>query len=149
MDPIPCFHCGEYFPPSPRHKDQKYCKKPVCQRAKKAEWQRNKMATDPVYKADQKQSHYEWLRATPNYWKDYRKRNPEKAERNRILQIIRNRRRRKCQDSVAKMDASVIAKMDASKRNDFRLVGQFWLVPVIAKMDASKVFLHEIPAGYG
>jgi hypothetical protein len=107
------------------------------------------MDTDPVYKADQKQSHQEWLWANPNYWKDYRKRNPEKAERNRILQIIRNRRRRKCEDSVAKMDASVIAKMDASKRNDFRLVGQFWLVPVIAKMDASKIVLRQIPGSYG
>ena len=135
MDPIPCFHCGEYFPPSPRHKDQRYCKKAECQRARKAEWQRNKIYTDPRYNADQKQSHQEWLRANPNYWKDYRKRNPEKAERNRILQIIRNRRRRKRQDSDAKMDARVIAKMDASKRNDFRLVGQFWLVPVIAKTD--------------
>ena len=149
MDPIPCFHCGQYFTPSPRHKDQRYCKKPACQRARKAEWQRNKMATDPQYKADQKQSHYEWLRANPNYWKDYRKRNPKKAERNLILQIIRNRRRRKCKDSAAKMDAPVIAKMDASKRNDFRLVGQFWLVPVIAKMDALKIILRTIPASYG
>lgn len=104
MDPIPCFHCGVYFPPSPRHKNQRYCKKPGCQRAKKAEWQRHKMDTDPEYKAGQKQSHYEWLRANPDYWKDYRKRHPEKVERNRILQVIRNRRRRKSQDFLAKMD---------------------------------------------
>ncbi|MCK4390306.1 MAG: hypothetical protein KAV83_08740 [Desulfobacterales bacterium] len=148
MDSIPCFHCGEYFAPSPRHKNQRFCKKPECQRARKAEWQRNKMDTDPVYKADQKQSHQEWLWANPNYWKDYCKRNPDKAERNRILQTIRNRRRRNSKGSDAKMDASMIAKMDASKRNDFKLVGQFWLVPVIAKMDALKVFLHVVPAGY-
>ncbi|MBW2610572.1 MAG: hypothetical protein JRC68_09545 [Deltaproteobacteria bacterium] len=148
MDPIPCFSCGDYFPSSPRHKSQRYCKKPKCQRAKKAEWQRHKMHTDPEYKAGQRQSHQEWLRANPNYWKGYRKRHPEKAERNRILQIIRNRRRRKPEGSDADTDTSLIAKMDASKRNDFGLVGQFWLVPVIAKMDASKIVLRQIPAGY-
>ena len=114
MDPIVCFHCGVYFPASPRHKNQRFCKKPECQRARKAEWQRNKMNTDPEYNASQKQSHYAWLRANPNYWKDYRKRNPEKAERNRILQIIRNRRRRKPEGSAADTDTTLIAKMDAS-----------------------------------
>lgn len=149
MDLICCFNCGAYFPASPRHKNQRYCKKPECRRAKKAEWQRNKLDTDPEYRAGQRQSHYEWLRANPNYWKDYRKRNPEKAERNRILQIIRNRRRRKPEGSDADTDTSLIAKMDASKRNDFTLVGQFWLVPVVAKMDALKIVLRTIPASYG
>ena len=148
MDPIPCCHCGDYFPPSPRHKDQRFCKKSACQKARKAEWQRNKMATDPEYRANQRQSHQEWLWANPNYWKGYRKRNPEKAVRNRMLQTIRNRRRGKSQDSNAKMDTSLIAKMDASKPNSFNLVGQFWLVPVIAKMDALKICLHTVPGGY-
>jgi hypothetical protein len=148
MEPIPCCHCGAYFSSSPRHKDQRFCKKPACQKARKAEWQRYKIATDSEYKANQRQSHQEWLWANPNYWKDYRKRNPEKVVRNRMLQTLRNRRRRKAQDSNAKMAPSLIAKMDASKPNNFNLVGQFWLVPVIAKMDALKICLHTIPAGY-
>jgi hypothetical protein len=36
--------------------------------------------------------------------------------------------------------------MDASKPEDFSPIGQFWLVPVIAKMDALKIFLHPIAA---
>jgi hypothetical protein len=32
------------------------------------------------------------------------------------------------------MDAPVIAKMDPSKGDNFKVLGQFWLVPVIAKM---------------
>jgi hypothetical protein len=103
------------------------------------------MRTDPEYRADERQSHQEWLRANADYWKDYRKRNPEKVERNRTLQIVRNRRRRRAKEAS---DTTLIAKMDASKSNSFNLVGPFWLVPVIAKMDASKVFLHKIPAGY-
>jgi len=105
------------------------------------------MRTDPVYRANQKSSQQKWLAATPDYWKAYRKRNPEKAERNRILQAIRNRKARN-PSSDAKMDMSVIAKMDSSKSDNFKVLGQFWLVPVIAKMDALKVHIVKIPICY-
>ena len=146
MNPIPCCHCGDYFPPSPRHRNQRFCKKPKCQRARKAEWQRNKMDSDPEYRANQRQSHQEWLRANPTYWQDYRRRNPKKAERNRLLQAIRNRRRCKSQEVNAREDPALIAKMDASRPSNFRPFGQFWLVPVIAKMDALKIYLHQLTA---
>ena len=48
MEKILCAYCGDLFDPSPRHKNQTVCKKPECQRAKKAEWQRHKMKTDPA-----------------------------------------------------------------------------------------------------
>jgi hypothetical protein len=104
------------------------------------------MHTDADYRANQRQSHQEWLRANPNYWKDYRRRNPKKAERNRLLQAIRNRHRHKSHQANAREDPPLIAKMDASKPEYFRPIGQFWLVPVIAKMDALKIFLHPIAA---
>ena len=85
MEQILCCHCGDFFPPSPRHKKQDYCKKPKCRRARKAAWQRNKLQTDSDYRLTQKLSQKSWAEANPNYWKEYRKRNPEKAERNRIL----------------------------------------------------------------
>ena len=135
MEKIPCTYCGDFFDPSPRHKNQTACKKEKCQRAKKAAWQRFKMKTDPVYSANQKSSQNKWLAANPNYWKAYRKRNPEKAERNRILQASRNRKAR-APSSNAKMEGSVIAKMDPSNSDNFRVLGQFWLIPVIAKMYA-------------
>ena len=147
MEPILCTYCGDFFDPSPRHKNQTACKKPTCQRARKAAWQRYKMKTDPVYRANQKSSQQKWLAVTPDYWKAYRKRNPEKAERNRIFQAIRNRKARN-PSSDAKMDMSVIAKMDSSKSDNFKVLGQFWLVPVIAKMDALKVHIVKIPICY-
>ena len=146
MDQIPCCHCGDYFAASPRHRNQKFCKKPKCQRARKAEWQRNKLDSDPEYRANQRQSHQEWLQANPTYWKDYRRRHPKRAERNRLLQGIRNRRRCSSYQANAREDPPLIAKMDASRPSNFKPVGQFWLVPVIAKMDALKIFLHPIPA---
>ena len=139
MEQILCTYCGDFFDPSPRHKNQTACKKLKCQQAKKAAWQRFKMKTDSIYSANQKSSQQKWLKATPGYWKAYRKRKPEKAERNRILQAIRNREARA---------SSSDAKMDPSKLDNFKVLGQFWLIPVIAKMDALKVNIIKIPVCY-
>jgi hypothetical protein len=146
METVPCVGCGEFF--TPRNREQNFCKKTECQKARKAAWQRNKMHTDPDYKADQELSKKKWAQANPDYWKNYRENNPEKAERNRMLQAIRNRRRAKSRHSNIKMYPSLIAKMDARKSNEFNPVGQFWLVPVIAKMDVRKVNIYTITDRY-
>jgi hypothetical protein len=105
------------------------------------------MVRDPVYRANQRQSQADWLSRNADYWKRYRAAHPEQVERNRDLQKVRNKRRH--WGGVVKMDASVIAKMDASRSGKSSvgswLPGSFWLVPVIAKMDAIKVILHRIP----
>ncbi|MBW1916355.1 MAG: hypothetical protein JRI86_15720 [Deltaproteobacteria bacterium] len=147
MVEIECVYCGDFFEGSPRHKNQTACKKRKCQNAKKAAWQRHKMKTDPDYRANQKSSQKRWLQDNPGYWKKYRRKNPEKTERNRILQSVRNGKIRST-DRIAKMDSSLIAKMDASNPDRFEIVGQFWMVPVIAKMDASKVNILRIPTCY-
>jgi hypothetical protein len=147
MEQIPCFYCGDFFDPSPRHKNQTACKKVKCQRAKKAAWQRHRIKTDPIYAANQKSSQQQWVNSNPGYWKHYREKNPEKAERNRIGQAMRNRKARAAGD-VTKMHPLLIAKMDASKSDNFQILGQFWLLPVIAKMDALKVNIIKIPTCY-
>jgi len=117
----------------------------ACQRARKAIWQRYKMKTDVDYRAQQQLSNEKWVNKTPGYWTRYRQRNPDKVERNRALQHIRNRRNRQTDQDPA---FAVIAKMDARKSYDFDLLGQFYLVPVIAKMDVSKVNIYIISKGY-
>ena len=147
MEQIPCFYCGGFFDPSPRHKNQSACKKVKCQRAKKAAWQRHRIKTDPIYAANQESSQQQWIKSKPGYWKRYRNKNPEKAERNRIAQAMRNRKARWASD-VTPMDPLLIAKMDASKTDNFQILGHFWLLPVIAKMDALKVNIIKIPIYY-
>jgi hypothetical protein len=122
--------------------------KPGCQRARKAAWKRKKMRADPEYRLNQKTSNKAWFDAHPGYWKGYRKRHPEKAERNRILQRIRNRRRSKAKKVDAIEDCSLIAKVDASSSHKMKVAGEFWMVPVIAKVDALKVYIYEIPTPY-
>lgn len=143
MDSIPCVHCGKFF--IPRNRKQNYCPEEPCQRARKAAWQRYKMKTDADYRTQQKLSHQKWVKKTPGYWTRYRQRNPDKAERNRILQHVRNRRNRRPDQDP---EIPVIAKMDARKSYNFDLLGEFYMVPVIAKMDVSKVNIYIISKGY-
>jgi hypothetical protein len=124
---VVCACCGRVFIRSPRNKNQCYCSKPKCQRKRKSLWQKSKMATDENYRLNHKASQQEWIRNNPGYWEEYRKKKPDKAKRNRELQIIRNRRKR---------NPSLIAKMDASGTRHFQPLGKFYLVPMIAKMDA-------------
>ncbi|WP_155321771.1 hypothetical protein [Desulfosarcina ovata] len=138
MEPVFCFHCATMF--IPRNRKQYYCSRPECQQARKTNWQRIKMKTDPDYRTAQKLSKQKWADKNPDYWKNYRDQNPEKAERNRMLQTIRNRRR-----STRKKAPDVpIAKKDVRINMIFQPVGQFWLVPLIAKMDATKVNIYTI-----
>ena len=147
MERIPCSHCGDLFEPSPRHKNQIFCMKPECRRARKTAWQSHKMKTDPEYRFNQKVSQRQWAENHPGYWREYRRKNPQKAERNRILQSLRNRRNRKA-TNPDRADSFLIAKMDASKPEASRILGRFWMVPVIAKMDALKVNILKIPTSY-
>ncbi|MFO8049227.1 MAG: hypothetical protein R6U29_09365 [Desulfosudaceae bacterium] len=102
------------------------------------------MATDPEYREEQRLAQQKWLDNNPGYWKNYRRRNKDKAARNRSLQKIRNIRRRSesCTQSVKTLG---IAKMDARKSNKNNISGQYWLVPAIAKMDAVEIFITSIP----
>ena len=146
MEEVPCLHCGLFF--VPRNKKQDICSRGKCQKARKAAWQRNKIQTDPDYRAGQKLSNEKWLKNNPDYWQRYRKNNPEKVSINRSLQRIRNKRRstKSRSPSISKND--LIAKMDASNVTDGKLSGQYWLVPVVAKMDAVKIYIHATSTIY-
>jgi len=146
MEQIPCVNCGKFF--IPRNRSQNYCTDPDCRRARKAAWQRYKMKSDTDYRTQQRLSQQKWLRDNPGYWKRYRQKNSDKAERNRILQTIRNRRNRQPEPRPDNPHNPLIAKMDARNSNHFNLVGQFYMVPVIAKMNVSKVNIYGVSGTY-
>ncbi len=127
-------HCGRLFDPDPRVKNQAYCGEKACQRARKRKWQKEKLAADPDYKANQRDCQSEWHRLHPRYYKDYRQAHPHYCERNTLLQKCRNAK------------ARVIATMDASESAPFNKPRPFYLLPMIATMDASahKVFIIPI-----
>lgn len=140
MEEIPCLCCGRFF--LPRNRKQQYCSLPVCQKARKRNWHRDKLQNDAEYRDSQRLSQQKWRRENPDYYQKYRAAHPEKAERNRILQRIRNKRRR----GLSAKKTKLIAKMDARNTSANVLSGHYWLVPVIAKMDVAKIFIHAISA---
>ena len=146
MEPIPCVHCGTFF--IPRNCKQNYCTKPGCRRARKAAWQRYKLKYDDDYRSQHHLSHQKWLQTKPGYYRSYRRRNPDKVQRNRALQTIRNRRNRQRFGSKKLADTPLIAKMGARKFCHFNMIGQFYLVPVIAKMEVSRVNIYTISDDY-
>ncbi len=146
MEEVPCIHCGTFF--IPRNRKQNYFSFPECQKARRAAWQRNKLQTDREYRENQRISNKKWIQNNPGYWKEYRRNNPDKADRNRTLQKVRNNRRLSPATHSTTSKPNLIAKMDARKSSDGKLSGQYWLVPLFAKMDAIKIYLHVITDSY-
>ena len=137
--PSRCAHCRRRFVPNPRLKTQRFCAHKPCQQARKATWQREKMATDPDYQANQRDAQHTWQHQHPDYWREYRLRRADYRECNRLLQTHRDHRRR----------AQALAKMDASGAVSFVTPGVYHLIPAtgahLAKMDALSQKCHVIP----
>jgi len=141
MDKV-CERCKTSFTPLPTVKKQRYCGKPVCQKARKKVWQKMKLASDDDYRQNQAKAQKAWHEKRPGYWKEYRARNTAYTERNRLLQRERNRRRKR---------APVIAKMDESTPRNIIPFGRYLLTPVcnpgIAKMDEWVVEISVLSVG--
>jgi len=136
-----CKHCHCLFSPNPRVRNQRYCSQKACQRARKSQWHRQKMKTDPDYRRNQKESQEKWRQEHPEYWREYRKNHCEYRERNRQEQRNRDKNRR--EKRLAKMDA--IAQLNQIK------AGCYYLIPVsadLAKKDVSVREIYIIPMGY-
>lgn len=129
MQPTRCIHCRSLFVPNARSKNQRYCNRKACQRARKSRWQRQKMATDADYQQNQKDAQANWRQNNPDYWRNYRDNHPKYVQRNRDLQKQRDAKRR----------AVYLAKMDALSHEKHIKSGTYYLIPLLpdlAKMDA-------------
>ena len=89
-----CAGCGERFDARRNVLQQRFCSKPECQRARRARWQREKLAQDADYRANQAEAGRRWRERHPQYWREYRRAHPEYTARNRARQRHRNRRQR-------------------------------------------------------
>lgn len=138
-----CVHCGDEFEPDSRVKDQRYCKKEECQKARRALWQKERLRDDPDYKDNQKRCWKEWYSRHPGYYREYRGKNTKYAEANRLRQKLRDMKRRK-----SGLD-KLLAKMDSiDNRLCRRNGGTFKLIPkdskLLAKMDVMTVELIPV-----
>lgn len=129
-----CACCGLSFEKRPQVPNQTYCSLPVCQRARRQRWQRDKMQTDPDYRDNQSRNQRAWLDRHPEYWRNYREANPESVKRNKS-------RQRSKHDLPQEVDP---AKMDVSP--GMALLSGFYRVEKISSDGAasSGVWIVEI-----
>jgi hypothetical protein len=136
---IRCAHCRCLVLPNPRVKTQRFCSNKACQRARKAQWQRDKLATDPDYRANHRDCQHHWQHQHPQYWRQYRQQRADYRERNRLLQQYRDRKRR----------LRPLAKMEALEPVTSIQPGIYHLIPAVgphlAKMDVLSQKCHVIP----
>jgi hypothetical protein len=89
-----CLYCQQIFQPSKFQRRQAVCSEADCQRRRRADYRRRKLAADPEYREVCRDSPRKWRSRNPDYWKQYRRKNPAAAERNRSQQQLRDRKRR-------------------------------------------------------
>lgn len=99
-----CAMCGQLFEPRAQSPNQKCCSRRSCQRARKAQWQKQKIKSDPDYRENKQRAQIRWRESHPDYWRTYREDHQAYAVKNRELQRIRNSQPKE----VAKMDASAV-----------------------------------------
>ena len=89
-----CPYCGKPFEPSPFHPKQTVCPSPACQRRRRSDCHRSRVATDAGYRQQCADSRKSWREAHPDYQRQYRETHEAYTEQNRVKQRRRNQRRK-------------------------------------------------------
>ena len=95
-----CLYCKQKFQPSRYRPDQRICNSLDCQRRRRTEYHRKKLADDPLYKEQCRDSQRKWRENHPAYMRDYRaelrRRDPLSNKSNlsrelrRLLKLVKN-----------------------------------------------------------
>ena len=89
-----CPYCQASFLPSIYRPQQAVCGQPACQRRRRTDYHRKKLATDPEYRQVVRDSQKQWWDEHPDYQKQRRQQNPRLVESNRQRQRQRDQKRR-------------------------------------------------------
>lgn len=89
-----CRYCERVFYQSKFQPGQSVCSESGCQRRRRADYHRLKIASDPEYRQVCQDSCRKWRSQNPEYWRRRRENNPTIVERNRQQQRSRDQKRR-------------------------------------------------------
>jgi hypothetical protein len=89
-----CPYCQCSFLPSIYRPQQVVCSQAECQRRRRTDYHRKKLATDPEYRQVVRDSQKQWWDEHPEYQKQRRQANPKLVENNRQRQRQRDQKRR-------------------------------------------------------
>jgi hypothetical protein len=76
MQRLRCANCNDLFTPAPQVPKQTYCSKHNCQKERRKQWQKNRLQSDPDYRANQSRAQKAWTEKNPNYWRELRQTGP-------------------------------------------------------------------------
>ena len=139
-----CACCGQPFEPRPQVPNQTFCSSPDCQRARRRQWQRDKLRFDPDYRSNQQAAQRAWTHRNQDYWRTRREtgNNPGQFDPKRPPP------RNTPQTPLAKMDVSTLPSgiYRITKHPAFpKETGDSWVVEITllcatcpCKMDASR-----------
>jgi hypothetical protein len=88
-----CAYCHNAFNPSPFHPKQSVCGSPECQRRRRSDSHRKRIATDSDYLQTCIESRKKWRDNHPDYQRSYRSKHEAYVEHNRQKQYQRNQKR--------------------------------------------------------
>ena len=71
MNEKTCAYCNQSFHPSRFHPEQTVCASPDCQRRRRADYHKGKLASDPEYLEQCRLSQKKWREENPDYMKNY------------------------------------------------------------------------------
>jgi hypothetical protein len=128
-----CRYCQRSFQPSKFQPAQTACSDPVCQRRRRNDYHRRKVAADPVYRQGCLESAQQWRAEHPDYWRRLLEQNPARAERNRQRQRQTDERRRQC----------VLANNNSAPN----LANNTPAIPQITESKALSLFCQQQPSG--
>ena len=89
-----CPYCQCSFVPSIYRPRQRVCGQLKCQRRRRSDYHRQKLATDPEYRQVVRESQKQWWDEHPDYQKQRRQKNPALVENNRQRQRQWDQKRR-------------------------------------------------------
>lgn len=81
MAEMVCVSCGRNFAVRPQSPKQKFCSMAACQRERRRRWAKDKLRSDPDYRANQLAAQRAWHSRNPGYWKAYRGRSAPPAQK--------------------------------------------------------------------
>ena len=101
-----CPYCREEFVPSRYHPEQTICSAPECQRRRRTEYHRKRIAEDPSYRDLCAESQTYWREKNPDYSKRRRARSNAAADApegtlDRVLRILRQAKNNSAKNNVA------------------------------------------------
>ena len=88
-----CPYCLQSFQPSKCRPGQVVCSRSECQRRRRTDYHRRKVAEDAGYAERCRGSSRKWPKQHPDYWDQYRQAHPVSEARNRDQQRARDRKR--------------------------------------------------------